>query len=393
LYVDKRNFGVDSRNQIISKVIDTSKFYKALINRKVDFFTGVPDSLLKDICAYISDNAPEERHIIAANEGASVGLAVGNYLASGKLPLVYMQNSGFGNTVNPLLSIADDDVYGVPILLLIGWRGEPGIKDEPQHVKQGRVSEELLIAMQIPYQIIDKNSDVNTVLDEAVSKAVEEKKPYALLVRKGSFEKYKLKKDTISSFPLNREGAVKLIIDELNDNDIVVSTTGKTSREVFEHRVALGQTHEKDFLTVGAMGHTSSIAIGIAIEKKDRNVICLDGDGSVLMHMGSLAINGMMKKLKNFKHIVINNGAHDSVGGQPTVGFEIDFPKIANACGYTLVDTAFEVDDIKKKIVTMMNHKGRAFLELKVNKGAREELGRPTRTPKENKVAFQQFLK
>lgn len=374
-------------------MIDTSKFYKALIARNVDFFTGVPDSLLKDICSYISDNAPEERHIISANEGASIGLAVGNYLASGKLPLVYMQNSGFGNTVNPLLSIADDDVYGIPILLLIGWRGEPGIKDEPQHVKQGKVSEELLKAMQIQYQIIDAQSDVDRVLDKAVNTALSAKRPYALLVRKGAFEKYELQKDRSSSFPLNREGAIKLIIDKLGEDDIVVSTTGKTSREVFEHRVALGQTHEKDFLTVGAMGHTSSIAMGIAIEKQDRNVVCLDGDGSVLMHMGSLAINGLMKNVDNFKHIVINNGAHDSVGGQPTVGFEVDFTKIAESCGYSMVDTASEVDEIKEKVKAIMNHKGRAFLEIKVNKGARENLGRPTKTPKENKISFQQFLK
>lgn len=374
-------------------MINTSKFYNALTDRNIDFFTGVPDSLLKDICAFISDNAPSERHIIAANEGASVGLAVGNYLASGKLPLVYMQNSGFGNTVNPLLSIADDDVYGIPMLLLIGWRGEPGVKDEPQHVKQGKVSEELLKAMQIPYQIIDANSNMETVLDLAVKKAMTDKKPYALLVRKGTFEKYSLKKEISTSFPLDREGAVKLIIDELGDKDIVVSTTGKTSREVFEHRVALGQSHERDFLTVGAMGHTSAIAMGIAIEKNDRNVFCLDGDGSVIMHMGSLPINGLMNNLDNFKHIVINNGAHDSVGGQPTVGFEVDFPEIAKASGYTMAESASEIDDIKSKLKAIIQHKGRAFLELKVNKGAREDLGRPTKTPKENKNAFQQFLK
>ncbi len=374
-------------------MINTLKFYQALTARGIDFFTGVPDSLLKDICAFISDNAPNARHIIAANEGASVGLAVGSYLASGKLPLVYMQNSGFGNTVNPLLSIADNDVYGIPMLLLIGWRGEPGIKDEPQHVKQGKVSEELLAAMQIPYQIIDATSNIDIVLDKAVEKAMTNKKPYALLVRKGTFEKYKLKKEIPTSFPLDREGAVKLVIDVLEDKDIVVSTTGKTSREVFEYRVALGQSHEKDFLTVGAMGHTSSIAMGVAIEKKNRNVYCIDGDGSVIMHMGSLAINGLMGDLNNFKHIVINNGAHDSVGGQPTVGFEIDFPEIAKASGYTLVDSASEIQDIKKKLKVLKGHKGRAFLELKVNKGAREDLGRPTKTPKENKNAFQQFLK
>ncbi len=374
-------------------MIDTATFYNALTARGIDFFTGVPDSLLKDICAYISDNAPAERHIIAANEGASVGLAVGSYLASGKIPLVYMQNSGFGNTLNPILSIADDAVYGIPMLLMIGWRGEPGVKDEPQHLRQGEVSEELLKAMQISYQIVGQGSDIESVLDKALETTIRQGKPYALLVRKGTFEKYKLKNDKASSFPLDREGAVKLIIDQLGEEDIVVSTTGKTSREVFEHRVALGQTHEKDFLTVGAMGHTSSIAMGIAIEKTNRNVVCLDGDGSVIMHMGSLAINGMMKNLKNFKHIVINNGAHDSVGGQPTVGFDMDFVGVAKSCGYTMSETASESDDIKDKLDVLMNHSGRAFLEIRVNKGAREDLGRPTKTPKENKVAFQEFLK
>jgi phosphonopyruvate decarboxylase len=374
-------------------VINTSKFYNALIKKGVEFFTGVPDSLLKDICAYISDNTPKEHHIIASNEGASVGLAVGNYLATGKLPLVYMQNSGFGNTVNPLLSIADDDVYGIPLLLLVGWRGEPGVKDEPQHVKQGKISEELLRAMKIPYQILDASSDIESVLNKAVFEAMTQKKPYALLVRKSTFEKYELKQNQPPPFLLDREDAVKLIIDELEESDIVVSTTGKTSREVFEYRAALGQTHEKDFLTVGAMGHTSSIAIGIAIEKKDRKVYCLDGDGSVIMHMGSLAINGTMGSVNNFIHILINNGSHDSVGGQPTVAFDIDFTKIAKACGYTMTDSAFEANEIKEKLNKIKNHKGRSFLELKVRKGARENLGRPTKTPKENKVAFQEFLR
>lgn len=373
-------------------MINTSKFYNALTSRGINFFTGVPDSLLKDFCAYVSDHTPEERHIISANEGNSVGLAVGNYLASGQLPLVYMQNSGFGNTVNPILSIADNDVYGIPMLLLIGWRGEPGIKDEPQHVKQGMVSEDLLKAMKLPYLVIDSDSDVEKVLDEAVNIAQSQMKPFALLVRKNSFEKYSLNKRKTTSYPLDREGAVKLIIDRLGENDIVVSTTGKTSREVFEYRKALGQTHEKDFLTVGAMGHTSSIAMGIAIEKSDRNVICVDGDGSLLMHMGSLAINGSMKGLQNFKHIVINNGAHDSVGGQPTVAFEMDFIKIAAACGYSFVQSAIDVDDIRNKLEQLMHHQGKSFLEIKVNKGAREDLGRPTTSPKENKQAFEKYL-
>ena len=374
-------------------MINTAAFYKHLSAKDVNFYTGVPDSLLKDISAFISDNVPKENHIIAANEGAAVGLAVGYHLATGKLPFVYMQNSGLGNATNPILSIADEDVYGIPMLVMIGWRGEPGLKDEPQHVKQGKVSEDLLQAMKIPYQILDKNSDITLVLDKAINIAIEESKPYALLVRKNTFEEYKLKKSEAPVFELNREGAVKLIIDSLDKKDIVVSTTGKTSREVFEYRESLNQNHENDFLTVGAMGHTSSIAMGIAIEKQMRNVYCLDGDGSVIMHMGSLAINGMMKSIENFKHIIINNGAHDSVGGQPTVGFNINLPEIAKASGYTFAHMACTTEEIREKLTLLATHKGRAFLEIKVNKGARKDLGRPTTTAKENKTAFQNFLK
>lgn len=374
-------------------MINPSSFYKELESRGIKFFTGVPDSLLKDLCAYISDNVLEDRHIIAANEGASIGLAVGSYLATSDIPLVYMQNSGFGNTVNPLLSIADDKVYGIPMIMLIGWRGEPGIKDEPQHIRQGEVSEELLQAMKIPYIIMDQNSNVEEVVGQAVKIAGEKMKPFAILIRKNTFAKYELQKNKATDYPLNREEAVKLIIDELGDTDIVVSTTGKTSREVFEYRVAKNQSHEKDFLTVGSMGHTSSIAMGIALEKPERNVFCLDGDGSAIMHLGSLGVNGMLKEVKNFKHIVINNGAHDSVGGQPTVGFELDFCKIALGCGYDWSFSSSSVAEIKSKLVDLKAHQGRGFLEIRVNKGARKDLGRPTRTPKENKIAFQEFLK
>ena len=373
-------------------MINVSDFYRILRDNEINFYTGVPDSLLKDICAFITDKVPEEYHIIAANEGTALGLAVGHYLATDKLALVYMQNSGLGNAINPLLSIADEEVYGIPMLLLIGWRGEPGLKDEPQHIKQGKVTEDLLQAMKIPYQILDEHSDTTVILEKAIYISIKESKPYALLVKKNTFDNYKSKKCKTSSFELNREEAVKLIIDSINKKDIVISTTGKTSREVFEYRETLRQNHENDFLTVGAMGHTSSIAIGIARAKQKQNVYCLDGDGSVIMHMGSLAINGM-KNIENFKHIVINNGAHDSVGGQPTVGFKINLPEIARACGYSYYYSANTSEEISKNLKLLANHKGRAFLEIKVNKGARKDLGRPTSTPLENKIAFKKFLK
>jgi phosphonopyruvate decarboxylase len=373
-------------------MINTVDFYDYLRKKNIDFFSGVPDSLLKDFCAYISDNVSDNMHIITANEGSAIGLAVGYYLSTKKIPLIYMQNSGLGNTVNPILSMADDLVYGIPMLLLIGWRGEPGIKDEPQHIRQGQVTEELLFSMKIPYTILDAKSDFKKVIDEAIESANSLSKPFAIIVKADTFEKYKLINQINTSFELNREGAIKLITESLKESDIVVSTTGKASRELFEYRENLNQSHEKDFLTVGAMGHTSSIAMGIALQKSNQNVYCLDGDGSVLMHMGSLAINGQLKGVKNFKHIVINNGAHDSVGGQPTVGFDVDFASIAKACGYDYVGSASTSTEIVDQLFTFSNYQGLCFLEIKVNKGSRDNLGRPSTTPKENKNSFINFL-
>lgn len=374
-------------------MINSKKFFEKLEQSNIDFFVGVPDSLLSDFSAYITDNVSSLKHLITANEGNAIANAVGYNLASGKIPFVYLQNSGFGNIINPILSIADDKVYAIPMIIMMGWRGEPGVKDEPQHVRQGEVNEALLDAIQLPYTIIDKYSDIEIVIEKAINIANKFSKPYVILVRKDTFEKYKLKNDLKTSFNLNREDVVKIIVDTLKNDDIVVSTTGKTSRELFEYRESIGHGHDKDFLTVGGMGHTSSIALGIAIEKKDRNVYCLDGDGSLIMHMGALAINGSVKGLDNFKHIVINNGAHDSVGGQPTAGFQIDMVSIAKACGYSYATSADSVDSIKKSLEILANHKGCGFLEIKVNKGARQNLGRPTTSTLENKIAFTKFLK
>ena len=254
-------------------MINTQKFYDSLSQNGVDFYTGVPDSLLKDICSYISDNTPADKHIIAANEGGAVALAMGYYLATSKTPLVYMQNSGFGNTINPLLSLADPKVYSIPMLLVIGWRGEPGVKDEPQHVKQGEVSETLLKILDIPYVIIsDKTENIDKVISRAIIEAEKNNEPYAILVRKGTFEPYSLKTKTKTNFDLNREEAIIKTTELLSDSDIIVATTGKTSRELFEFRARNNQGHHRDFLTVGGMGHANQIALGISIAKPNKTV-------------------------------------------------------------------------------------------------------------------------
>jgi len=369
-------------------------FFNVCKKEDVDFFSGVPDSLLKNICSYIADNTPSENHIIAANEGNALAIGVGYHLSTGKVPLIYMQNSGLGNVINPLLSLADQDVYSVPLLMMIGWRGEPGVKDEPQHKKQGRVTVALLEAMEIPYKVLTADSNIEeaeVTLKAMLSIAKKENKPCALLIKKGFFEDYKFQSDILYERPLYREQAIEIIVNNLNEPDIVVSTTGVASRELFEYREKLKSGHEKDFLTVGGMGHTSQIALGIALQKKNRQIYCLDGDGSLIMHMGTLAINANMN-CRNFKHIVFNNSAHDSVGGQPTVGGRMDIPSIALNVGYQWAKMVSEESEIRLALNEMANIDGPALLEIQVKKGFRENLGRPTTTPIQNKEIFMNFV-
>lgn len=373
-------------------MVSPELFIKSLQGNGVNFFAGVPDSLLKNVCAYITDNVSADRNIITANEGSAVGVAAGHYLATRELPLVYMQNSGIGNAVNPLLSLADEKVYSIPVLLMIGWRGEPGVHDEPQHVKQGAVTIELLDAMEIPHIILpDDDSDAA----EAVRKIVEEcrktSKPHAIVIKKGTFGPYKLQTKVANTNPVCREEALKCVAGNIPDDSIVVSTTGKLSRELYEYRDEKGMSHESDFLTVGSMGHSSSIALGIALAKPERKVFCFDGDGAFIMHMGAITNIGDLAP-KNVVHIVFNNGAHESVGGQPTLGFGIDIPEIARACGYRHAETVSTGDDIKKALATALGSEGPALIEIKVGINSREDLGRPKTTPIENKEAFMQFV-
>lgn len=366
-------------------MIQPTAFIDALAKGGVDFFAGVPDSLLKNLCAYITDNVTREKNIIAANEGNAVGLAAGYHLATGKVGCVYMQNSGEGNIVNPLLSLVDEEVYHIPMLLIIGWRGEPGVHDEPQHKKQGKVTLSLLDTMGIPYAVLDDAWEQQVA--QALTQIRETNGVYALIVRKGTFEDYALQNQTISSLPLSREEAIRIVVDKLREEDIVVSTTGMISRELFEYREAKQKGHGADFLTVGSMGHASQIALGIALQKPGRRVFVFDGDGALLMHMGGMAIIGDYCP-KNLVHIVFNNGAHDSVGGQPTVGLSIDLPKIAEAVGYKTVLKAENENELRAKLEQLDDCEKTALVEICVRKGNRKNLGRPTTTPQENKRDF-----
>lgn len=373
-------------------MVETKVFYDLLIENNIDFFTGVPDSLLKSFCAYITDNAPENNHIIAANEGCAVGLAAGYHIATGKVPLVYMQNSGEGNVVNPLLSLTDPEVYRIPLVLVIGWRGEPGVKDEPQHKKQGRVTCSLLDAMEIPYVIMSTDeNELKKQMQTCRESIYEQKTPFAFVVRKDTFAAYTLKNNKVVNAPMNREEAIECVMLNADENAVFVSTTGMASRELYELREKHGMKHNRDFLTVGSMGQASQIAAAIAMNQPNRTVYCIDGDGAAIMQMGGLTTVGTCAPA-NFRHILINNGAHDSVGGQPTVGLEIDLPKIAEAVGYKNVYSVSTKDELVKTLNEMKNLTGTTMLEIKTCKGARKDLGRPKTTPLENKTALMEFM-
>ncbi|MDT3356704.1 MAG: phosphonopyruvate decarboxylase [Bacteroidota bacterium] len=394
-------------------------FLDTLERNGIGFFAGVPDSLLKNFCSALKErdaSSPVRRHVIAANEGGAVGLAAGHYLATGEIGCVYMQNSGEGNAVNPLASLMDKDVYGIPALLLIGWRGEPGVKDEPQHVKQGKVTLSLLDCLGIPYAVLGEGEGespeavAEAQVREAVSVMKADGSVYALVVRKGAFSAPESVSAAKSSAAVNvpelsRESAIQAVAAALGPRDIVVSTTGMISRELFEYRESAGAGHGHDFLTVGSMGHASQIALGIALERPDRLVCCFDGDGAVLMHMGGMAIIGQ-SDVPNYLHVVFNNGAHDSVGGQPTVGLDVDLCAVACAVGYrsarrvsTLSELRAALSDLFSGALTgpgspagSGSSAGPAFLEIVVRKGNRPDLGRPTTTPVQNRDAFMDFL-
>ena len=363
--------------------IDPKDFLGPLLDAGVGFFAGVPDSVLKEFCWAVDAALPAGRHIIAANEGAAVGLATGAHIADGKVPAVYLQNSGLGNAVNPLLSLADPEVYGVPMLVIVGWRGAPGTRDEPQHLKQGRLTPPLLDAMEIPWWVLqDHAADMAGLVRSALDSARSRRGPVAILVHNGLFAAYDGPKPAAPPAPeLGREEAIGHILEYLRPDDLVVGTTGMVSRELHDLRVAAGQTHDRDFMMVGSMGHAMAIAVTLAAGRPERRVVCLDGDGAALMHLGSLSTVAALKPA-NLLHIVVNNGAHDSVGGQPSLGFQVDFPAIATACGYP---RALRIDSAAG-IAALLgdNRPGPVLADLHVRKGARKDLGRPKIGPREN---------
>jgi len=358
-------------------MIDQKKFYECLRNAGVEFITGVPDSFLNDFCLYAEAELSRERHVIAANEGNAIALAAGHYLATGHVPLVYMQNSGIGNCVNPLLSLANKEVYSIPIVLLIGWRGAPDSRDHAQHDKQGRIMPDLMTAMDIPSKVIDADEQKAFETAEwAVKTARELGSPTALLVKKGALAKAE-KKQLVpedSAYSMSREEAMACVIKCVPEDALFVATTGRAARELHALRELSGAGHDRDFLNVGAMGHALSIANGLALGAKDRKVICFDGDAALIMHMGSMTTAGVIGSA-NLLHVVLNNGAHESVGGQVSAGFKADFTTIAESAGYRTVGRAVETaEELQDAVKQLLDAGGPAFIDMRIRKGIRPGL-------------------
>ena len=375
-------------------MISPNKMVDFLREQEINFFTGVPDSQLREFCDCLMQKfGIGKQHIVAPNEGNAVALAAGYHLATGKNGLVYMQNSGLGNAINPSTSLIDPKVYAIPLIYMIGWRGMPGMHDEPQHVKQGEITLQLLDVLGIEYMLLSQETtldDVRKIFDERFQPALSQGRSVAIVVKKGGFQAENTYEHA-SSYTLNRERAIELVLSNTAQADAVVSTTGKISREVYEKRDLHGEGHSKDFLTVGSMGHASMIALQIAEQRPERGIWCLDGDGAMLMHTGAMALVGA-RKPRNFYHVLLNNLVHESVGGLPTVANTTDFPALALACGYR---TAYKVKDESTLIEildTLKVAEGPVLLEIEVGNGSRADLGRPKTSPVQNKEDFMRFL-
>lgn len=364
------------------------RLLKALEEMGIDTITGVPDSTLKQFCDGLQNYQGNLKHYVPVNEGAAVGLAIGSYLADGKPACVYMQNSGIGNTVNPIASLANRDVYGVPILFIVGWRGEPGVKDEPQHVFQGKITCELFDVLTIPYSVIDKETtweEIEEILEKA-AEVLANGDQYAIIVKKGTFDK-EVPFTWENGNKLNREEALAAILKDTQKDDLIVSTTGKISRELYEQSNSIYGNHDNIFMTVGGMGHASMIALGLAKKRTDRRVICVDGDGAALMHMGALAFIASQAP-ENYLHIIINNQAHESVGAMPTGCQKTDFSQLAKDAGYTWTRQVKNLDQLHDALREAVQKRGPVMIEVLVSLDSRADLGRPKESARENKEAF-----
>lgn len=373
-------------------MVDQKQLFDSLSGLGIDFFTGVPDSLLNDFCLYLTRNFPDDRHVMAANEGNAVAIAAGHYLATGSIPLVYMQNSGIGNATNPLLSLTHDCVYGIPMILVIGWRGDPSVSDHAQHKKQGELTPVLMKDMDIPYDILDSDDSVIGKFSWAAAKAREISSPVALIAKKAILTEKVKKQEYPASGWMNREEAVAAVVDVLGGEAIYLGTTGRATREVHEQLKEHGVGEGHEFQNVGSMGHVSSIGLGLALAKPDKRIVVFDGDAAVVMHMGALATN-CRYKAGNMIHIVLNNGVNESVGGQPSAGFVVNLTETAASCGYRTPGHAVETKEELQSIVGAFAREDMPlFIEVRVRQGIRNDMPKLNIDHKAQKEALMKNL-
>lgn len=374
-------------------MIRCDEFLELLKKEEIDFFTGVPCSIFKDLLNFLNDNKSKYRHVIAASEGEAVGIASGHYLSSGRIPVVYMQNSGLGNSVNPLTSLTNKEVFGIPVLIFVSWRGEPGIKDEPEHIRMGKITKGILETLGIEYlELPNDIKEISESIGSAKNIMLKKKEPFAFIVRRGIFEGYESRsgKECVGVL-LIREEAISIVADEVYGKGYIVSTTGKISRELFEHMDKTGKGHDSVFYTVGSMGCSIGISLGLALNT-DKKIFLFDGDGAALMKLGSLATVGHYR-MENLYHIIFDNQCYDSTGGQPTVSETVDFAQIAKSCGYNKVAVIKEVKDLKDSARDLPDKKGPYMMVVKVKPGSRRDLGRPTISPQANREKFMDLFK
>jgi phosphonopyruvate decarboxylase len=355
-------------------MVNQSILFEALDRLGVKFFTGVPDSLLNDFCLYLTNNIPDNRHVMAANEGNAIGIAAGNYMATGNIPLVYMQNSGIGNATNPLLSLTHDCVYGIPMILVIGWRGDPSINDHAQHKKQGELTPVLMADMDIPYEILDDENTVVEKFEWAVKKAKEISSPVALIAKKAILTQKEKKQQYPESPLMNREEAISAVIDVFGENAIYLGTTGRATREVHEQLKIHGIGEGHEWQNVGSMGHVSSVGLGLALGRPDKKIVVFDGDAAAVMHLGAFATN-CRYQAPNLIHIVLNNGVNESVGGQKSAGQLISLTGVAEACGYRTVGHAIETkDELQQVMRTLPGEDMPSLVDVHVRQGIRPDM-------------------
>lgn len=373
-------------------MVDQKQLFDALGQFGIDFFTGVPDSLLNDFCLYMVKNIPDDQHVMAANEGNAIGIAAGHYMATGKIPIVYMQNSGIGNATNPLLSLTHDCVYGIPMILVIGWRGDPAISDHAQHRKQGELTPVLMKDMDIPYEILDSDDTVIKKFAWAVAKAKEISSPVALIAKKAILTEKVKKQEYPESKLMNREEAVSAVVEVLGSDAVYLGTTGRATREVHEQLKAHGVGEGHEFQNVGSMGHVSSVGLGLALARPDKKVVVFDGDAAVVMHMGALATN-CRYKAGNMIHIVLNNGVNESVGGQPSAGYVINLTEVAAACGCRTPGHAVETKEELQHIISAFDEgEMPLFVDVHVRQGIRSDMPKLNINHKAQKDALMKNL-